>query len=343
MEDDVRAAEESVEFVNEVAEMAATAMGRPRGGGRARNYMVTIWQDFTTIDQIIATKTLPHLQRTVRGDRRTYKIRFLTGQFETSPETHRVHFQGYIQFEDKVTGISLCQEIFGPCHVEVARGTVEQCIGYCTKEETRLRGPYTFGTPMQQGQRNDLLGFKRAIQEGARDHDLWTGDFTGLMLRHYKTVPILRRHITTPSPPRYSMASFCVPPLEWDGKTCWVIAGQTGIGKTAYAEAHFERPYIVRHLDKLLEFDTSIFDGIVFDDLDWRNSSFTDILNVIDFERECQLNVRYSVAVIPPGVKRIFCTNREDLFESYKLSPEQLNAVKRRIQIYKPVILFSSN
>jgi len=335
MEDDIRAIEES-----ERADGTARELYE-RQPGRARNYVFTLWQDFTVINRIIGERRLPVLRKIVRGAQRDYKIRFLCGQFELSPETNREHFQGYIQFEDKVTGIAFCQEIFGPCHVEIARGSVDSCVNYCTKEETRLRGPYALGTPMQQGQRNDILGFKRAIQDGANDNQLWTGEYTALMLRHYKAVPILRRHLTRPAPPRYSMADFCVPPLQWDGKTCWVIVGQTGIGKTAYAEAHFEKPFVARHLDKLLEFDTNLHDGIVFDDLDWRDARFTDILNVIDVERECQLNVRYSVAILPPGVRRIFCTNREDLFESYKLSPEQLNAVKRRIQIYKPIQLFN--
>lgn len=342
MEDDIRAVEEDLGGFDELNSVSSGG-GRDseqRQRGRARNYVFTLWQDFSVINQIIARRQLPEYKSVVRGTERTYAIRFLTGQFELSPETQREHFQGYIQFADKVSGIALMQNIFGACHVEVARGSVESCIKYCTKEETRLRGPYTFGTPMQQGQRSDLLGFKRAIQEGQTNKELWQGEFFGTMLRHHRTVPILRSYLVEPRGPRRRLSDFCVPALSFDPKRSWVLCGETNIGKTSYAEAHFDKPFVVRHIDDLLKFDGSLYDGIVFDDLDWRQATFSDILNVIDVERECSVNCRYYTATIPSGTPRIFCTNREDLFESHKISPSQLDAVKRRIQIYKPIKLF---
>lgn len=337
--DDAVGAQHSVRRGTSASGPGHSGSGSSTRGGRARNYVFTLWDDFSTINEIIARNRLPECEYSVRGEQRIAKIRFLCGQFELSPETRREHFQGYIQFFDKVAGITLMQSIFGPCHVEVARGSVKSCTDYCTKEETRLRGPFTFGIAMGQGTRSDLLGFRRAIQEGQTNKQLWEGEHFATMLRHYKTVPLLRSYFKPVDRPRYGLSSFCVPALVFDPKKCWVIVGATGIGKTHFAQAHFERPLTVRHLDVLAEFDPQIYDGIVFDDLGWRQSSFSDILNVIDMEIECQLHIRYTVAHIAPGTRRIFTSNREDLFESYKLNDDELNAIKRRVEFYKPVIL----
>ena len=88
------------------------------------------------------------------------KIRFIVWQTEQAPSTEHHHLQGYLQLHSKArlsTVKSLIAGAFGGSpSCQIARGTAEQNIAYCTKEETRLFGPWQMGAPVTAGQRTDL-------------------------------------------------------------------------------------------------------------------------------------------------------------------------------------------
>lgn len=83
--------------------------------------------------------------------------------------TGREHWQGYCEFLRAVSQ-GECKEILGrQCHVELARGGLEQNKAYCSKEDTRVPGAqfveFGRGVGRQPGQRSDL----RAAAEACRD------------------------------------------------------------------------------------------------------------------------------------------------------------------------------
>ena len=51
------------------------------------------------------------------------------------------HIQLYIEFDSK-NGIEKLKQLLQKCHVEIATGTREQCIYYCSKDYRRFKGPY---------------------------------------------------------------------------------------------------------------------------------------------------------------------------------------------------------
>ena len=51
-------------------------------------------------------------------------------------------------------------------HWEVRKGTHEQAKQYCTKELTRVEGPWEFGIDKQPGQRTDLEEIGQLIKSG---------------------------------------------------------------------------------------------------------------------------------------------------------------------------------
>lgn len=63
-------------------------------------------------------------------------------------------------------------------HLEQALGTPEQCIEYCSKEDTRTGGPYAFGhrVASQQGKRNDIVALRDAIKAGKRSTEIFDDD-----------------------------------------------------------------------------------------------------------------------------------------------------------------------
>lgn len=71
------------------------------------------------------------------------------------------HFQGYIKFEMSRRAAYAERVLGGHAHLEPARGSDEECIAYCTKEESRVGGPYWFPSEAdvraeKQGRRVDL-------------------------------------------------------------------------------------------------------------------------------------------------------------------------------------------
>lgn len=90
----------------------------------------------------------------------TSNIKYLVYQEEICPKTKRHHIQGYIELTKKVRA-SAIKKIFSDSamHVETRKGTREQAINYCKKEESRVPGTsfHEYGDPtITQGTRTDL-------------------------------------------------------------------------------------------------------------------------------------------------------------------------------------------
>lgn len=75
------------------------------------------------------------------------------------------HFQGYIQCTRPIR-IGFLQRVIPGGHFEIARGSPEQNIAYCTKPDTRVGETFEYGEPTSQGERADLKALQRSIDEG---------------------------------------------------------------------------------------------------------------------------------------------------------------------------------
>lgn len=96
---------------------------------------------------------------------------YLIYQLEECPETRRTHWQGYIQFKNRVRMPRVKKLMdLDNMHLEVARGNDEANRFYCSKSETRIDGPWEYGVKQErsgQGKRNDIGKFiSDAKQEG---------------------------------------------------------------------------------------------------------------------------------------------------------------------------------
>ncbi len=90
-------------------------------------------------------------------------IRYICAGVEICPKTGKEHIQGWIQFTTKrrMNGV---KRILGSkkIHVEACYGTPTQNDTYCQKDKKYL----TFGSYIKQGQRTDLEGLVKLIEEG---------------------------------------------------------------------------------------------------------------------------------------------------------------------------------
>lgn len=104
------------------------------------------------------------------------QFRFITGQLEIAPTTGQQHYQMFIQVKtpQRMPAIKRILDC-NWAHLEAARGTAQQCIDYCTKEETRAPGAERFTRgecAISQGIRTDINAAVAAIKRGATEAEL---------------------------------------------------------------------------------------------------------------------------------------------------------------------------
>lgn len=146
------------------------------------------------------------------------RLRYLIFQIERCPDTDRLHIQGYVQFKDPVRRGALQRWLGAPnCHVEKANGSADQNRAYCTKEETRVDGPWEIGQAVGQGQRTDLEALHDDLRNNSETRDLWENHFPA-MVRYHRSV----------SAYRFAVGSG----TERDKPEVRVYWGPTGTGKT---------------------------------------------------------------------------------------------------------------
>ena len=66
--------------------------------------------------------------------------------------------------------------------------------------------------------------------------------------------------------PKWTLDDFARPPLRGLDQRAVLLPGDAGIGKTCFAMAHFQRPYVLKTLDQLKDIPGDC-DGLIFDDM----------------------------------------------------------------------------
>jgi len=127
------------------------------------------------------------------------------------------HVQGYLEFENAVRRTAVAK-MFPGGHVEKRLGTPQEAMTYCTKEATRIEGPWDFGTlPLGSGSRSDLEALTESIEGGATLHSL--------ALEHARSVLKYHRGIQ-------ALIAWRVPARHRPDIQVTVYWGDTGTGKT---------------------------------------------------------------------------------------------------------------
>lgn len=94
------------------------------------------------------------------------------------------HLQGYVVMK-KRSRLSAMKKLDPTAHWEVRKGTHQQAVDYCKKEETRIGGPWEIGAVKGQGTRSDLLAVKDMLDSGRPMREVATTHF-GVFTKYYK-------------------------------------------------------------------------------------------------------------------------------------------------------------
>lgn len=155
------------------------------------------------------------------------RAKYLICQHEEGEENQTEHIQGYVYFQEAITLKNVKRRL--KCawvHLEPARGTPEQNKEYCSKEKTRIAGPWELGQIPSQGKRSDLLEMKADIDAGMSMQEVQNAYF-GNWLRYENSI---QKYITQKKGRRNWMTEVVI---YW---------GPTGTGKSkrAWHEARAE-------------------------------------------------------------------------------------------------------
>lgn len=207
------------------------------------------------------------------------KTTFAIGQLERCPTTGLDHWQMYLRFANPMTArgiVDLVHEHWPDAHVEIARGSPQQNITYCTKQESRA-DPYDFfetGSRPQQGARSDLKSVCDEIAAGMSVADV-AHAYPSTYVRNYNGLQHLENMVK--------------PPFEGE-RVVFVLFGETGAGKTRWAVdmckrndltyAFINNPTTKAHVG-WIEANSST-KVLIFDDFDERVWSETQILRLTD-------------------------------------------------------------
>lgn len=93
-------------------------------------------------------------------------------------------------------------------------------------------------------------------------------------------------------------------------RKCLHIQGPTGIGKSSWAKREAPKPALwVTHMDNLKAFDPSIHKSIIFDDMSFIHIPREAQIHLVDNDDTRSIHIRYGVATIPAGTRKIFTSN----------------------------------
>lgn len=145
-------------------------------------------------------------------DKATYVI---TG-LEVCPTTQKQHLQGYAELNGKIA-LSKLKEIMPQAHFEERKGTADDAIKYCMKENSFL----ITGNPKRPGKRSDIATIKSQLKEGM-----------GMQAIIETTSSFQALNFAIKALPYYEQKRNWVPRVHW----FWGLSG-TGKTRTAVDEA----------------------------------------------------------------------------------------------------------
>lgn len=219
------------------------------------------------------------------------QVKFVIFQGERG-ENGTPHLQGYIHFSRSMK-LGMVKKFLGTdrCHLEIAKGSLDDNITYCSKLESRLwpeREPWQWGdtSKLGQGTRSDLNEAAQMIMEGRTNFEL-ACEYPSDFVRYHKGFEALRR------------AKIEHLKRTWEMEV-YVILGDNGVGKTRYVyDKHgyqnIYRPMVVK--------DNTWWDGyqgeevILFDDV-----------RKLDIEKVLAITDRYPMIVPVKGSSMNFCS-----------------------------------
>lgn len=243
-----------------------------------------------------------------------YGVQYIIYEPEHTEGEGTPHFQGYIEFKRKVRPKTVKEVVGNRAHIEVAQGTPEQNIAYCSKEGRQKE----YGQHSSAGELNQWEHIKTLVKQGDRESIF--DQYFGTYLKYMKSIEALCTRYA-PLPPEVQGDLTC--------KNLW-IWGPPGTGKSKKARHDFSESVYAKNANKWWDGFRGQ-DVVVMEDLDpERSRMLAQHLKVWMDRYPFEGEVKGGSMVIAPNYKFIVTSNYppEECFNQ-----TDLEAIRRRCQI----------
>lgn len=149
---------------------------------------------------IFSADWLEHFEEKCNALISTKTCSYIVLQKEKCPNTERLHLQGYFAFTNRVrfSGVKTALKD-NSVHIEPRKGSHDEAYAYCTKDESRVEGPFVYGNDgtIKKSGDNKFKAMLDDVKAGRNDLEL-AETHSGLWLRYYKALQYYRT-LTVPA------------------------------------------------------------------------------------------------------------------------------------------------
>lgn len=273
---------------------------------KSRKWVLTLW---------------PHnaydcLELTMKNLTDTGRVRFIAYGSEVCPTDGTLHYQAFLVGYGKVSNIQLSQWFGEKHYFKPMYGSLKQNEAYCSKE-----GHYTkLGDEPKQGERHDLIGFKREIDTGKRPVEVAEDE------NHFG--PFVKYHAGMDK--YFHAQQFKKHKTDFTAPVVYIRLGTAGVGKTKFAYEYDPNLYDMPDLTGKWFGSYCGQPTVLFDDVE-----AGQIPPLAMFKK---LLDRYPIEVPVKGgftcwkPRTIFVTSNQDLHTWWKdMTPIDVAAIHRRV------------
>lgn len=245
-------------------------------------------------------------------------VQYCICQKERCPQTGREHIQGYIYTYNPTRMASIQTYLQdNTAHLEHSKGNPQQNKAYCSKLESRVDGPWEYGTcPAGQGHRTDWDGLITDLKSGNSIESL-ARNHTNLYIRYHSGIKSTFFHIHTPT------SNF----RQVETSVYW---GETGTGKTRRAVEENDSYYILTNSQTGVWFDGYNSEACLIIDEFYGWVQFGTLLRILDgYKFQAKIHGGF---VWANWNKVIITSNKEpnEWYDWNKFSERQKQALFRR-------------
>jgi len=233
-------------------------------------------------------------------------------QIEKAPTTGKIHAQGFLVLKKRVV-FNRVKQLYPEAHWEPAKGSQGQNIAYCSKSESRVKGPFQFGELEKQGKSKPLQSAIKLIKEGNGLKKIWE-EYPEVMVHHARGLSACLCLQIGESPPWRSVE------VHW----YW---GKTGVGKTR--RAFDDDPLLYQVVGKGKWWDGYLGQSAILFDEFYGEIQMKDMLRWLDGYK-CQVPIKGGF--VWAHWTKVYITSNTDPKYMYPTVPEQVReAFFRRI------------
>lgn len=160
------------------------------------------------------------------------EIHYLVYQLERG-ENGTDHVQGYVQLKKRKTLATMKRLLGDRTHLEMAKGSPGQNRDYCTKEDTRIEGPFEYGVMKGgAGSRTDISDFIARVKSGPVSEKEIIEEYGELVAKYPRFVDRVQRLYTEPARENF------VPRIGWQFDLYLVLNGPVDKRKVIWYWEH---------------------------------------------------------------------------------------------------------